>query len=106
MSLNSWAIGDSVAELDDAVPDGEPIGLISDPDSPVESILQQRQRYQVYQLYLPDHELVWERDPTDLSTTFVIAPLRNPDLVVAGAEVVSSRPDKSYALWQVPEPTL
>ena len=106
MSLNSWAIGDSVAELDDAVPDGEPIGLISDPDSPVESILEQRQRYQVYQLYLPDHELVWERDPTDLSTTFVIAPLRNPDLVVAGAEVVWRDPDKSIALWQVPEPTL
>ena len=106
INLNSWEIADAAAELADAVPDGEPIGLISDADSRFESILEQRQRYQVYQLYLPDHELVWERNPTDLSTSYVIAPFRNPDLLAADAEVVWRDPDKSIALWRVPERAL
>lgn len=105
IKLNSWEIADSVGRLDDLVPTGESIGMISDGRSPVESLLEQRQRYQVYQLYLPDHELVWERDPTDLSTSYVIAPFGNGDLRAADAEVVWRDPDKSIALWQLPMST-
>lgn len=105
INLNSWDIAEAAVQLDDAVPAGEKIGLISDGDSFYENILEQRQRYQVYQLYLPDHEMVWERDPSDLTTSYVIAPFRNPALLEADAEIVWRDPDKSIALWRLPAAT-
>jgi hypothetical protein len=101
-NLNGWAIGDSVAAMDQIVPDGERIGLITDARSQTANNLEQRQRYQVYQLYLPDHEMVWERDPARPSTRFVVAPLRNPAMIDAGASVVWRDPDKAIALWELP----
>jgi hypothetical protein len=99
--LNGWAIGEAVSEIDAIVPDGEPIGLVTDGRSRTETTLVQRQRYQVYQLYLPDHELIWQRGD-GYSTRFVIAPLRDPGLVEADAQERWRDPEKSIALWELP----
>jgi hypothetical protein len=100
--LNSWAIGDAVADLEALLLPGEPIGLITDADSRWESNVEQRQRYQVYQLYLPDHELVWRRGPENEPTRFVIAPNGDPDMLAEGAEVRWRDPEKAIALWELP----
>ena len=103
-ALNTWAIGDEVAVMDRIVPEGEPIGVVFVPDSeqPRVPFSQQRQRYQIYQLYLPDHELVWERTPGRLTHRFVLAPAGYPALLEAGATVRWSDPNVRMALWRLP----
>ncbi|MEQ8439597.1 MAG: hypothetical protein RIB65_19050 [Ilumatobacter fluminis] len=100
--LNSWAIGDDVAEIDRIVPAGEPIGVVMRPSALVPDLVEQRQRFQVYQLFLDDREFVWERRPGRYSTNYVLAPSRVRALVEAGGEVVWYDPGKPMALWQLP----
>jgi hypothetical protein len=104
VALNTWAIGDDVARIDELVPDGEPIGVVIVPDSerPRVPYAQQRQRYQIYQLYLPDRELVWERTPHRPGTTYLLAPAGYPPLVDAGATIRWGDPAVRVALWELP----
>ena len=103
--LNSWAIGDEVARIDDIVPDGEPIGvvMVHNSERPRVDYSSQRQRYQVYQLFLPDREFVWERTPQRITTRFVVAPAGTTMLVDAGATVRWGDPKLRMALWELPE---
>ena len=100
--LNSWAIGDDIADIDRIVPDGEPIGVVTRPSAMVPDLVEQRQRIQVYQLFLPDHEFVWERRSRDFSTNYVVAPSRVRALAEAGGVVVWYDPTKPMALWKLP----
>lgn len=100
--LNSWAIGDDIAEIERIVPDGTPIGVVTRPSAMVPDLVEQRQRIQVYQLFLPHHEFVWERRSRDFSTTYVIAPSRVRALSEAGGVVVWYDPTKPMALWELP----
>jgi hypothetical protein len=103
VALNTWAIGDDVARMDDLVPEGETIGVVIVPDSeqPRVPYAQQRQRYQIYQLYLPDRELVWERTPRRPGTRYVLAPAGYPPFVDAGATVRWGDPAVRVALWEL-----
>jgi hypothetical protein len=105
IALNRWAIGEEVARMDEIVPDGEPIGVVIVPDSeqPRVPYTQQRQRYQIYQLYLPDREFVWEHIPRRPTTSYVLAPTGYPPLVEAGATVRWGDPAVRVALWQLPD---
>src|SRR5690606_16889076 len=105
-ALNTWAIDDAVARLDAIVPAGEPIGVVfvHDSDDPRVPYSQQRQRYQIYQLSLPERELVWERTPTRPSTRYLLAPAGNPPLVGLGATGRWGDPAVRVALWELPEP--
>ena len=101
--LNLWAIGDDVAEVDVIVPTGAPIGVVMlrDADSPSWTV--QRQRLQVYQFYLSrDHTFVWERNPDEVTSEYVFAPSRAPELRDAGATIRWRDPSKSMALWELP----
>jgi len=104
-ALNSWDIAGPVARVDELVPAGSTIGVVMVPDdqNPRVPYGVQRQRYQLYQLYLPDREFVWERTPQWPTSDFVFAPVANPAMVEAGATVVWGDPDVRMALWEVPE---
>ena len=101
--LNAWAIGDDVAELDGLVPDGSDIGVVMQRDARFPTYVVQRQRFQVYQLFLPDREFVWERTPGRYATTYVVAPTRVAALTDAGGEIIWYDPVKPMALWQLPD---
>ncbi|MFP5486834.1 MAG: hypothetical protein ACLGHQ_00810 [Acidimicrobiia bacterium] len=105
--LNVWAIGDDVTRVDELVPPGERIGVVMVPDAerPLVDYSSQRHRYQVYQLFLDEHEFVWERTPQRISTRYVFAPARTAVLVDAGATVLWGDPDVRMALWELPERT-
>jgi hypothetical protein len=101
--LNLWAIGDDLAEVDDIVPTGAPIGVVMLRDTDNPSWTVQRQRLQVYQFYLSNrHEFVWERTPDDVDSAFVFAPTRSSTLRDAGAEIRWRDPSKAMALWELP----
>jgi hypothetical protein len=106
-ALNTWAIGDEVARIDEIVPDGEAIGVlfVPDDDRPRVPYAIQRQRAQVYQLYLFDHELVLERTPRRIGAQFVLAPAGTAVLVDAGATVRWGDPRVRMALWELPDRT-
>ena len=104
-ALNTWAIGDAVARIDAIVPDGASIGvlMVSDSENPRVPYGTQRQRYQVYQLYLLDREIVWERTPPRFTADFVLAPAGTDALVAAGGRVRWGDPTARMALWELPE---
>jgi hypothetical protein len=99
--LDAWDIGDAIVAVDAIVPRGEPIGMVFVDDSTSPDATVQSQRAQVYQLFLPDHEFVWERPPRQPTTRYVFAPNRMPTLAAAGAEIVWRDPDKPMALWDL-----
>lgn len=104
-ALNAWDIAESVARVDRLVPEDAPIGVVIVPDHerPRVPYVVQRQRYQIYQLYLPDREVVWERTPQRPTTTFVFAPAAYPPLLDAGGRVVWGDPAVRVALWELPD---
>lgn len=104
VSLNTWAIGEDVAAMDALVPDGQAIGvvIVRDSEQPRVPWSQQRQRYQIYQLYLPDRDFVWERTPSRLTQEFVVAPAGYAPLTEAGARIRWVDPAVRVALWEVP----
>lgn len=105
MALNSWDIAEQVARVDEIVPSGEPIGvvIVHDREHPRVPYTTQRQRYQLYQLYLTEREVVWERTPQRPTTRYVFAPRGYPPLVDAGATVLWGDPAVRVALWELPE---
>lgn len=98
-SLNSWAIGAEAAEIDALVGPGEPIGIVFARDAN-EELLDQRIRYQLYQLYLPDHPFVWERHRSALQQRFVLGPSVWRPFTESGYEIRWRDPDKRIALWE------
>lgn len=98
-SLNSWAIGEQVAEMDALVDPGSPIGVVFARGAN-EELLVQRIRYQVYQLYLPDHPFVWERHRGSLQQRFVVGPTGWAPLREAGYAIRWRDPDRRMALWE------
>ena len=101
--LDSWEIGDEVAEMDSILPPGTDIGVVMVRDTERPSYTEQRQRFAVYQLFLPDHEFVWERTPGTYRTTFILAPSGTAPLVRAGGIIRWRDPAKPMALWELPD---
>jgi hypothetical protein len=101
--LNAWAIGDDIAEIDDIMPAGAPIGVVMLRDNDNPSWTVQRQRLQVYQFYLSErHPFVWERTPDDVAADFVFAPTGTSVLRDAGGTIRWRDPSKAMALWELP----
>lgn len=103
-TLNVWDIGDDVSAIDAIVPAGEPIGVLMVEEQSVPDYGVQRQRFQLYQLYLPDRSFVWERSPGALVSRFVVAPAQVAELTRAGAVVRWRDSGKAMALWEMPNP--
>lgn len=104
LHLNTWDIGRDVSAIDEIVPPGTTIGVRFAPERDDIELGVQRQRVQLYQLYLPGHEFVWERTPVGAATEerFVISPQSSPELSAAGAVVRWRDPSKPMALWELP----
>jgi hypothetical protein len=75
---------------------------VSSSQDPVVGWVAQRQRYQLYQLYLPERTFQRDRGVDDDVGPYVFAPLRNPDLVAAGAELLWTDPAVRIGLWKEP----
>ena len=60
----------------------------------------------LYQYYLPANPVIRDTDPAPQPwTPYVFAPLGDPDLVAAGAELLWRDPGVSIGLWEEPAPT-
>jgi hypothetical protein len=99
LSLNRWDISDQIALAEQILPDGEPIGVVMVPDTEQTAATWsvQRQRYQVYQLYLDEHP--FRREPDEPTQRFVFAPLDHTGLRSEGATVVWRDPAVPIGLW-------
>ena len=104
---NVWAGGRAVREVvdDDIVPDGSVVRyrLVSDSEQPDANRSRQRQRFMLYQFYLP--ELRFEIDdggPEDVSP-FVFAPTNTQSLIDEGGTIVWRDPSAGIGLWELPE---
>lgn len=106
LRLNGWARSAPVAEVDDLLPPGVTVGVKTVPTSqdPALDWVPQRQRYQVYQLYLPGRTFVRDRGIDDEHGPYVFAPLRDPELTDAGAEIVWRDEAALVALYVEPRP--
>lgn len=105
LRLNIWAAASAVTEIEDGiVPPGEPIGFrfVRDADGPTASWDDQRRRGQLYQMYLPDRQFLRDRGVDDAVGPYVFAPVGDPELVDAGAEVLWTDPRVQIALWREP----
>jgi len=103
---NVWAGGRVVREVvdDDIVPDGSVVRyrLVSDSEQPDANRSRQRQRFMLYQFYLP--ELRFEIDdggPEDVSP-FVFAPTNTQSLIDEGGTIVWRDPSAGIGLWALP----
>jgi len=105
LRLNGWEASGPVREVDELVPPGVPLAVRTIPSSqdPVVSWTTQRQRYQVYQFFLTDRIVLRDRGLDDDIGPYVFAPLRTPDLVEAGAELLWTDPSVRIGLWREPD---
>jgi hypothetical protein len=105
LRLNGWLVTEAVAEVDSLVPPGLPVAVRPVPNSedPVVEWVPQRQRYLLYQLFLPQRSFLRDRGVDDDVGPYVFAPLSDPTLVDAGAEVIWRDPRSRIALWKEPE---
>lgn len=104
LRLNGWTVAAQVAAVDDLVPAELPLGVRPVPNSrdPVVNWVPQRQRFQLYQLYLPQRSFVRDRGVDDDVGPYVFAPLRDPEMLEAGARLVWSDQSISIGLWLEP----
>ncbi len=104
LRLNGWLVTEAVAEVDALVPAGLPVAVRPVPNSqdPAVKWVAQRQRYQLYQLFLPERSFLRDSGTDDDIGPYVFAPLRDPDLVDAGAELIWRDPNSSIGLWKEP----
>lgn len=102
LRLNGWANAVAVREIDELVPEGAVLGMRPVPDSqdPIVRWITQRQRFQLYQMFLPHRTFVRDRGVDDDVGPYVFAPLRDPDLTQAGAELVWTDPSSQIGLWK------
>jgi hypothetical protein len=104
LRLNGWLKTSAVSEVAALVPDDAVLGVKTVPtaDEPGVSWLAQRQRYQLYQLFLPERSFVRDHGLDDDVGPYVFAPLGNPELVDAGATVIWQDPAVRIGLWVEP----
>ncbi|MET0324570.1 MAG: hypothetical protein ABW219_05045 [Ilumatobacteraceae bacterium] len=105
---NSWDIAADLRGLPDVLPAGATVRmrLVPSRDDPSATWAQQRLRSMLYQFYLPANSVIRDTDPAPRPwTPYVFAPLRDPDLVAAGAELLWRDPAVSMGLWEEPPPT-
>ena len=105
LRLNGWERTNAVRLVDELVPEGVPLGVRPVPNSqdPVVEWVPQRQRFQLYQLWLPDRTFVRDRGVDDDVGPYVFAPLDDPTLVEAGAELLWRDPGIRVGLWREPD---
>jgi hypothetical protein len=106
IGLNQWTSARAVEEVHATiVPPGEEVRFREVPtdEGPSVSWSDQRRRRMLYQMYLPDHEMLLDSTPGAADVTpFVFAPRGDPVMVDRGAEVVWRDPAVSMALWREP----
>jgi len=103
VTRNSWAINEaSIERLRGVLPSGEAVRFRVVPDSqdPTARWGDQRLRTMVYQYYLPTNAMT--EDGADVTPGYVFAPIGDPDLTAAGAEVRWRDPRFPIGLWLVP----
>ena len=102
---NGWAIADGMASIATVLPDGAAVRekLVPPSDDPSANWSQQRLRSMLYQFYLPHNAVYREGAPDQPDTPYVFAPLGDPELEAAGAEVVWHDPGVSIGLWKEPD---
>lgn len=102
LRLNGWAKAEAVRAVDELIPADAQIGVLMVPNSEDPSVPwdRQRQRYQLYQLYLPDHRFVRDRGPDDSFGPYVFAPSGDPTLRAAGATPLWTDPAERITLWR------
>lgn len=102
LKLNGWTPAAEVRAVDEIVPPGMPLAVRPVPSAhdPVVSWVPQRQRYQLYQLYLPERTFLRDRGVDDDIGPYVFAPLRDPDLIDAGARLIWKDPAIQIGLWE------
>jgi hypothetical protein len=105
LRLDGWESSKPVEEVEELVPEGAPLAVrtISSSEDPAVSWTTQRQRYQVYQFFLPDRVVLRDRGLDDDVGPYVFAPLGTEDLVEAGAELLWTDPSVKIGLWREPE---
>ena len=105
--LNGWQRAAAVREIDELVPPGVALGVRPVPSSrePEIAWVPQRQRYMLYQLYLPDRSFVRDRGVDDGVGPYVFAPVEDPDMLAADAQLLWSDPTIRIGLWKEPPPT-
>lgn len=103
--LNGWTVASAVSEVDAMLPDGSTVAVRPVPTSqdPVVKWVPQRQRFQLYQLYLPERTFLRDRGVDDEIGPYVFAPLHDPELVDAGATLLWTDPSIRIGLWEEPE---
>lgn len=115
-SLNTWVISQAAIErLRDALPAGEAVRfrVVPNREDPAARWGDQRLRTMLYQFYLPTNPMA--SDGADVSgganrhgaddaaeTRYVFAPLGDPQLEAAGAEVIWRDPKVRIGLWLEP----
>jgi hypothetical protein len=104
LRLNGWLKTAAVSEVAALVPDDAVLGVKTVPtaDEPGVSWVAQRQRYQLYQMFLPERSFVRDRGLDDDVGPYVFAPLNHPELVDAGATVIWKDPAVRIGLWEEP----
>jgi hypothetical protein len=104
LRLNGWAVAAAVTEVDALLPSGATVAVRPVPSSqdPGVEWVSQRQRYQLYQLYLPERTFLRDRGVDDDVGPFVFAPLDDSDLLDAGATVIWRDPNIRIGLWEEP----
>ncbi|MEO7398437.1 MAG: hypothetical protein ABIW84_07735 [Ilumatobacteraceae bacterium] len=104
--LNGWDKAAVVRQVDALVPPGLPLAVRTVPSSkdPVVAWVPQRQRYLMYQLYLPERSFVRDRGPDDDVGPYVFSVLNDPEMLDTGAELIWTDPTVKIGLWKEPSP--
>ncbi|MET0909782.1 MAG: hypothetical protein ABWZ99_09945, partial [Ilumatobacteraceae bacterium] len=105
--INSWDVADELRDIPDVLPAGATVRmrLVPNRDDPSATWAQQRLRSMLYQFYVPTNPVIRDSDPAPQPwTPYVFAPLGDPDLLAAGAELLWRDPGVSMGLWQEPRP--
>lgn len=102
---NAWDRASSVREVRDFVPEDSLIGVkfVRDDQDPAAMWVRQRQRFQLYQFFLPEYAFALDRGQGDGVGPFVFAPADDPGLIEAGATEVWTEPGEKLSLWLEPE---
>jgi hypothetical protein len=102
LRLNSWGEAAAVVEADAMIPPDTEIGFrfVSDKEDPAADWTSQRRRAQLYQMYLPHRTFVRDHGTDDSVGPYVFAPVNDPDMRDADADVLWTDPTVRVALWR------
>ena len=67
---------------------------------PVVAWVPQRQRYLMYQLYLPERSFVRDRGPDDDVGPYVFSVLNDPEMIDTDARLIWTDPTVKIGLWK------